>query len=78
MWEKKCPILRLRTHLEENKLWDTQKEDELQKQIKAQVDAAIEKAKNTEKPDLHTLFEDVYCEIPKSLEEQYQQLRGLQ
>lgn len=76
-WEKKCPIIRLRLYLESKKLWDKQKEEEFQKKIKAEIDAAIEESKNTKKPTLHSLFEDVYFEVPQELEEQYKQLKTL-
>jgi len=74
-WEKKCPILRLKCFLESKKVWDQEKEQALQQKIKADIDAAIEIAKNTEKPALRTLFEDVYFEVPPDLEEQYKQLK---
>jgi 2-oxoisovalerate dehydrogenase E1 component alpha subunit len=76
-WDNKCPILRLRRYLESKKLWDQEKEDAYQKEIKEEVDKAIEVAKNTEKPSLHSMFEDVYFEVPKDLEEQYKQLKKL-
>jgi pyruvate dehydrogenase E1 component alpha subunit len=75
LWDKKCPVLRLRTYLESKKLWDLEKEQSMQQKIKADIDAAIEVAKNTEKPALRTLFEDVYHEMTPDLEEQYKQLK---
>lgn len=74
IWEKKCPILRLKSYLEKNNLWDKDKEEELQKKIKADIEIAIETAKNTEPPSLRSMFEDVYFEIPKTLEDQYKEL----
>lgn len=76
-WEKKCPILRLRRYLESKNLWNQEKEEALQKKIKSEIDAAIEVAKNTEMPPLRSLFEDVYFDVPKDLEEQYKQLKIL-
>lgn len=75
-WEKKCPILRLRRYLESKNLWDQEKEETYQKKIKSEVDQAIEVAKNTENPSLRSLFEDVYFEVPKDLDEQYKQLKN--
>lgn len=76
-WEKKCPVLRLRRYLENKKLWDQEKEQAYQKKIKAEIDAAIDVAQHTEHPPLRSLFEDVYFEVSKDLEEQYQQLKKL-
>lgn len=72
---KTCPILRLRRYLEKEELWNESKETKLQESIKQEVTKAIEEAKKSPPPPLHTLFEDVYFEIPHSLKEQYQELQ---
>lgn len=74
-WENLCPIRRLRRYLEREKLWSEREEQALQEEIKREVDQAIEVAKKTSKPPLRTLFEDVYFEVPSSLEEQYHHLK---
>lgn len=76
-WEKKCPIRRLKLYLESKKLWDSNKENTLQNKIKSEVDAAIQVAKKTEHPPLHSLIEDVYFQIPPRLEEEYQEIKKL-
>lgn len=74
-WEKQCPIRRLRRYLEREKLWSDREEKALLSEIKHEVDQAIAVAKKTPKPPLRTLFEDVYFEVPPSLEEQYNALK---
>lgn len=76
-WEKKCPIRRLRMYLESKKLWDNKKEADLLKKIKEETDEAIQIAKKTGHPTLHSLIEDVYFEIPTRLEEEYQEIKKL-
>lgn len=74
--EKKCPIARLKLHLEKKGLWSQEKENALQEGIKAQIDEAIQIAKETEGPPLESLVRDVYFEVPERLQEQYQRLQN--
>jgi len=74
-WEKKDPILRLRRYLEKEGLWDEKKEKALWEEVKSEVTKAVEVAKQTPRPPLKTLVEDVYSEIPESLKEQYDDLK---
>ncbi len=69
-WEKKDPILRLRLYLEKQKLWSDKQEKKLQVQLKEEIDAAIEIARNTPRPPKRSLIEDVYREVPAALIEQ--------
>ena len=74
MWEKKCPILRLRRYLEKKKLWSDKHEMGLAKKIKKEIDDAIQVAKKSPNPSFHSLIEDVYFEVPKKLEEEFQEV----
>ncbi len=74
-WEGKDPVLRLRRFLEKKKTWNQQKEEELEARIKEDVDRAIQVAKETPKPFLNTIVQDVYFEIPERLKEQYAELQ---
>ena len=76
-WEKKCPILRLRKYLESRGLWNALKEKELLERTSEEIVQAIQIAKNTPKPNLKTLFENVYFEMPQILKEQYQEAKSL-
>ena len=70
-WSKKCPILRLRRYLIEKGFWDDKKEQESIDEINQEITHSITIAKNTPKPDLKSMIEDVYFEIPLALQEQY-------
>lgn len=74
-WRAKDPVLRLRAYLKQQKLWDDEKEKFYLADIKREVDQAIATAKNTPKPPLKSLVEDVYFEVPRSLREQLAELR---
>ena len=69
-WEKKCPLLRLRRYLEKAKLWSLNKEEALTQSISEEVEAAIKEAKDTEPPELESVFTDVYFDVPEALKEQ--------
>lgn len=73
-WECKCPISCLRARLEKQGLWDASKEKKLQEKIQAEVTQAIQVAKETAKPPLHSMIEDVYFAVPRQLEDQYHRL----
>lgn len=74
-WEAKCPISRMKRHLMLKGLWDEAKEAALTKKIQDEISAAIEKAKNTPKPPLKSIIENVYFDIPPSLKEEYENLK---
>lgn len=73
-WKKKCPLLRLRKFLEKRGLWSEKQEQEASGEIVKEIDLAVEQAKETPKPPLHSLIEHVYFEIPRSLKEEYDEL----
>lgn len=73
-WENKCPILRLRLYLERKKLWDKTLEMELVDQTNKEITEAIEKAKATPLPEINTLFEHVYFEVPALLKKEWNEL----
>lgn len=77
-WEKKDPILRLKKYLNEKKLWNPSEERALKKEVKEQIDQAIEQAKETERPPIDSLIEDVYAEVPASLQEQLDEVKRCQ
>lgn len=76
-WEKKCPILRLGTYLASRGLWDEAKEKELLAKTSEEITEAINTAKNTPKPPLKSLFENVYFEMTQTLKEQYEEVKDL-
>lgn len=72
-WQGKDPLLRLRLYLEKQGLWDKAQEEGLQKSIAQEVDQAIAEARSSPKPALHSMVDDVYFEVPPTLERQYEQ-----
>lgn len=72
-WRKRCPIHRLRLYLESQGLWDAGKESAWIEKVTQEVTDAIQQAKKTPDPALKSLIEDVYFEIPASLEEQFEE-----
>lgn len=74
-WEAKCPILRLRLYLEQNKLWDTNKETAFTDKINNEIAQAIVIAKDTPRPPLKSLFDHVYFELTPALKEQYEEAK---
>lgn len=73
--EKKCPIRRLRLYLEMRNLWDAKQEDELAQSIAKEINEAIAAAKETARPPLKSLVENVYFNIPPPLQEEYEELK---
>jgi len=73
-WEAKCPVLRLRRYLQKRKLWKDKDEEEWTAEVKKEIDQAIAIAKETPKPPLHSIIENVYFDIPPHLKEEYEQL----
>lgn len=76
-WQVKCPILRLKLYLEGKKIWDEQQEKACAETIVAEINAAIQKAKETAKPPLQSLVENVYFETPPVLQEEFDELKHL-
>lgn len=72
-----CPIARLRKYLEMKKLWDAAKEESYLSAINKEVTEAIQVAKETARPSLRSLVEDVYFAVPPSLEAQYEEIKSL-
>lgn len=70
---KKDPIPRFRAYLERKGLWDGERERELLAEVDARIKECVEKAERTPPPELRTMFEDVYHDMPWHLREQYEQ-----
>ena len=74
------PIDRLRQHLTVSGEWDDDRHEDLQRAVGAEVDAAFAEAdshgsmKSGVIPNPHTMFDDVYRDLPRQLREQRQQV----
>ena len=69
-WKERDPIDRFRAWMKGKRLWTQKWEDELKEEMLAEIAAAVEAAESTPAPDVETLFDDVYAEVPAMLQEQ--------
>ncbi len=65
--ETKEPIGRFRAFLLNQKLWDEQKEAELLEQCQQKVKLAVDKYENQTSPELESIFDHHYAELPEDL-----------
>ncbi len=66
-WERRDPIARLRTYLEERGLWDAAREEALDQRWRAEINEAVKTAEQAELPPPLDLLEDVYETPPPAL-----------
>ena len=73
---KKEPIARLAYYLEAQGLWSKEKEAEMQGEIAAQVNEAVQAylKKPHDKPE--AMFDSLYAELPEAYLDQYDEVRG--
>jgi 2-oxoisovalerate dehydrogenase E1 component alpha subunit len=74
-WQERCPIRRFRLYLEQKGIWDARQEEQTLEEIEAEVNAAYRYAESLPQPDLDSLVEDVYAEVPWHLREQLEEVR---
>ena len=74
----RCPIKRLRGFMEhpDREWWDAEREQSLRKTERTRVINAMRNAEAKGKPELDTLFTDVYKEVPWHIEEQRQMIHA--
>ncbi len=77
VWVQRDPLLRLRRYLGKLGAWDDQKEDALEKELNAEIGAAITEVEKHGAPQRETLFDDVYEGLPWHLREQREELRSV-
>ena len=69
-WEKRDPVERFRKYLEKRGYWDASVEEKLQAEVADEVRDAAKEAEQTPRPNLETIFSDVYAELPAHLRRQ--------
>ncbi len=74
--EHKDPILRFRLYLEREGIWTEEFEKSIQKKIEAEINYAVEIAEKSPPPEIETLFEDVYKDMPWHLQEEYKEFQN--
>lgn len=74
-WKKKDPVVRLFKYLVEKGYWSDAEQKDLEKSLEDELLSAIKHAEKTPRPELDSLFEDVYDEVPWNLKEQSEELK---
>jgi pyruvate dehydrogenase E1 component alpha subunit len=69
-WKAKDPIDRFRAWLKGKRIWTKAWEEEITAEILAEIAKAVEAAESTPAPELDTLFDDVWAEVPQMLKDQ--------
>jgi len=69
-WKSKDPIERFRTYLERRGIWTKDYEETISKENDAMILGAIREEEKVPRPEIQTMFTDVYTEMPWSLKEQ--------
>jgi 2-oxoisovalerate dehydrogenase E1 component alpha subunit len=73
-WRARDPIIRVQKLLHNKELIDKKTDDDLRAEIKAQVDQAAKAAESEDPPDVSTIIEKVFEEIPEDLRAQYEEM----
>lgn len=73
-WEDRDPLKRFRAYLEGRGIWTGEWQDTLEREAKATIDAAIERAETLSELSPEVLFEHMFEEMPDNLLEQLEYL----
>ena len=77
-WKRRDnPITRLRKYLEKKGIWDDEKEKTIRERIRKEVLKAFSEAEKEKKPELRSMFEDVYEEITPNTRRQMEELKSV-
>ena len=69
-WRGTDPIVRLRRHLETKEAWDDSREEEFKTETEAQLKECIGLSEAKKKPELNSIFTEVFAKQPWHLKEQ--------
>jgi len=70
-WKRKDPIERFRSYLERRGIWTRDFEEALSKDNEMIIVKSIKDEEKVSPPDIRTMFQDVYAEMPWNLKEQF-------
>lgn len=76
-WRRADPIVRLRKHMEQRKIWNEALDDDWRTVCELEVKDCVRRAEDKPPPELAQMFTDVYAEQPWHLrEQQAESVRG--
>jgi TPP-dependent pyruvate/acetoin dehydrogenase alpha subunit len=73
-WKKNCPIERLKQQMMARNIWSEAEDVALWETLRQVLNEAIDAVKDDPQPELASLFDDVYAEMPDPLKHQQQDL----
>lgn len=68
-WHEKDPLIRLRTYLDHQNLWNEKMEKEWEEQINKEIDEAIDKAEQAPHQTVSDFYKLSYAETPEMIQE---------
>ncbi|UCD75395.1 MAG: pyruvate dehydrogenase (acetyl-transferring) E1 component subunit alpha [Phycisphaerales bacterium] len=74
-WMKRDPMIRFRRHLEDRRLWDSQKQADIQKRAEKEVAAVVKRAEEIAAPHARDMFDHMFAELPEELRVQRDTMR---
>lgn len=77
-WLALDPLTRFKALLVRKRLWDDEKDEALNEEIKTEIQTALKEAEAQGPPPLESIFEDVFETLPWNLREQLEEARSLQ
>jgi len=72
-WRKRDPITRFKLYLRAKGIWSDAWDSKVHKQIEEELNAAVTQEEQAAKPNVETLFTDVYAEMPWNLKEEMEE-----
>lgn len=77
-WKRRDnPITRFRRYLENQGLWNDEKESEARIRLKKEIMKAFQQGEKEKKPELSSMFEDMYEELTLDLKDQKAELKDI-
>lgn len=77
-WKRRDnPITRFRKYLENEGLWNDEKESEARIRLKKEIMKAFQQAEKEKKPELSSMFDDMYEELTPDLKQQKAELKDI-
>ena len=74
--ENFCPVQRFNNYITERGWWDEERDTELRDQMRVDVISALETAEKKPLFGIESLFDEVYDDVPRHLQEQQEELRA--